>query len=206
MAVQYTRDLMRDLIARHGYEVGDFTYGLPAVLAWGEGRKVSIGKYCSIADGVTIFLGGNHRLDWVTTYPFSAIVDTWPEATGIMGHPKSNGDVRIGNDVWLGSRSTIMSGISVSDGAVVAANAVVTKDVPPYAIVGGNPAKIIKHRFSECTIERLLQVKWWDLPDSHVRMLMPRLASDDVEAFLQASERIASLEEGRWKVCSRNSD
>ena len=159
MAVTYTKDQMQSQIANDGYQIGDFTYALPNILTWGEGRKFVIGKFCSIASNVTIFLGGNHRYDWVTTNPFSAIQDTWPEATGIIGHPKSNGDVRIGNDVWLGNNCTIMSGITIGDGAVVAAHAVVIKDVPPYAIVGGNPAKIIKYRFSEQIIQCLMQIR-----------------------------------------------
>ncbi len=190
MVVQYTKDLMRDEIERYGYEIGDFTYGKPHALTWGENKKLFIGKYCSIAEGVKILLGGNHRADWVTTYPFSALLDTWPEATGIIGHPRSNGDVRIGNDVWLGLDSTILSGVTIGDGAIVGAHALVTRDVPPYAIVGGNPARIIKLRFPDATIERLLAVRWWDWPETHVRSVVPLLASGDVEPFLHTAQEV----------------
>lgn len=188
MPVKYTKDSLHDCVTRNGFEIGDFTYGHPRVMTWGEGRRCIIGKFCSIADGVTIFLGGNHRMDWVTTYPFSNITDTWPEADGIKGHPQSNGDVRIGNDVWLGWCSTILSGVTIADGAVVAANAVVTRDVPPYAVVGGNPAKLIKHRFGTKTIERLMKVKWWDWPEADIRSMVPHLVSSDMETFLDKAE------------------
>jgi acetyltransferase-like isoleucine patch superfamily enzyme len=187
----YTKDLMADAIKNHGYEVGDFTYGLPNVMTWGEGCKIIIGKYCSIAGGVSIFLGGNHRPDWITTYPFSALTETWPEAAGIAGCPKSNGDVRIGNDVWLGGFSTIMSGIAIGDGAVVAACSVVTKDVAPYTIVGGNPARLIRHRFGEMTIKRLMKVKWWEWSENDIRSIVPYLASNDIETFFRRADELA---------------
>jgi acetyltransferase-like isoleucine patch superfamily enzyme len=190
MPLKYTRDLMREDIIRHGFEIGEHTYGLPTAQKWGAARKLIIGRYCSIADGVTILLGGNHRVDWVTTYPFSAVTDSWPEAGGIAGHPKSNGDVRIGNDVWLCQHSTIMSGVSIGDGAVVASHAVVTKDVQPYAIVGGNPAKLIKYRFNETEIASLLKVKWWDWPEAHVRSVLPYLVSADLQTFLGKAEEV----------------
>jgi len=104
-------------------------------------QKIRIGKFCSIAHDVTFILG-NHRVDWVSTYPFSVFFD---EASHITGHPLSNGDINIGNDVWIGKFSTIISGISIGNGAVIAANSFVTKDVPPYAIVSGNPAKNYSH-------------------------------------------------------------
>jgi acetyltransferase-like isoleucine patch superfamily enzyme len=190
MAVQYTKDLLRDQIVLYGHEIGDFTYGQPTILTWGEGRKLIIGRYCSIAGGVTILLGGNHRPDWVTTYPFSGILDTWPEAAGITGHPQSNGDVRIGSDVWLGIHSTILSGVTIGDGAVVAAHALVTKDVPPYAIVGGNPAALIKYRFSPDIIEALLKSCWWNWREDQIKRTLPKLASNDIDAFLSIAREM----------------
>lgn len=186
----YTKDLLRDEIARFGYEIGDFTYGRPTVLQWNEGKTFRCGKYCSIAAGVTIFIGGNHRTDWVSTYPFSALVPIWPEAAGIEGHPQSNGDVVLGNDVWLGAQCTIMSGRTIGNGAVVAAFAVVTKDVPPYAIVGGNPAKVIRYRFTEQQIARLNRLCWWDWPESVVRSVVPDLVSADIDGFLERAEAL----------------
>jgi acetyltransferase-like isoleucine patch superfamily enzyme len=203
MPVKYTRDLMRDEVVKHGFEIGEYTYGLPTALRWGDSSRLIIGRYCSIADGVSILLGGNHRGDWVTTYPFSAIPDTWPEAGGIPGHPQSNGDVRIGNDVWLARNCTILSGVTIGDGAIVAAAAVVTKDVPPYAIVGGNPARVVKYRFSEQDIASLLRMRWWDWPEKHIRNVLPYLVSNNLETFFGkaadvlravAAERITTAE------------
>jgi acetyltransferase-like isoleucine patch superfamily enzyme len=183
-----TRLHLKPLADRWGHSIGDLTYGRPKVRFSETGAKLSIGRYCSIADHVEIMLGGNHNLDFVTSYPFGAIPDVWPEACGTHGFHTTNGDVTIGNDVWLGSQCLILSGITIGDGAAVAARAVVTKDVPPYAIVGGNPARIIRRRFDDATIERLLESRWWDLPRERIVKLIPLLQGADVEGFLQAVE------------------
>ncbi|MCX7383985.1 MAG: CatB-related O-acetyltransferase, partial [Alphaproteobacteria bacterium] len=161
--VTFTRDALRAWIDHWGYSVGEWSYGVPAIM-WGEGARLSIGKYCAIAPGVTIYLGGNHRPDWVTTYPFSALAQHWPAARGIVGHPASKGEVTIGHDIWIGNDATILSGVTIGHGAVIGANALVTKDVPPYAIVCGNPARVIRLRFSEAQIASLLRIAWWDWP------------------------------------------
>lgn len=190
MAVAYTKDELRDQIAAYGHEIGDYSYGTPLLLQYNEETRFFLGKYCSIGPGVTVFLGGNHRTDWVTTYPFSVIPDTWPEAFGVTGHPHSRGDVRIGNDVWIGLNATILSGVTIGDGAVVAACSVVTRDVPAYAIVGGNPARLLRYRFDAATRERLLQIRWWDWPEQDIRDMLPFLVSGDIEAFIaKASAR-----------------
>lgn len=167
-------------------ELGDFTYGQPRILSWGEETKLKIGKFCSIAWANTIFLGGEHRTDWVTTYPFNALMS---EFNSLKGHPKSKGDVIIGNDVWLGSGVSILSGVNIGSGAVVGANATVTKDVPPYAIVAGNPAKLIRYRFAPEVVEKLLAVAWWDWDDSSICRAVPILQSGDVEALFQYYEK-----------------
>ena len=123
---------------RYGYDIGEFTYGKPKVRFPESGRKLTIGRYGSIADKVEILLGGNHRTDWGTTYPFSAFRELWPGAPRSDEYHTSRGDVTIGHDVWLGSGAIILSGVTIGHGAVVAAHAIVTKDVPAYAIVGGN--------------------------------------------------------------------
>ena len=132
---------------------GDRTYGADKiqVFQWGEDAKCKIGKYCSVADNVKVFLGGNHRVDWITTFPFNKT-------------SSSRGDIIVGNDVWLSHGVTIMSGVTIGDGAVVAANSHVVCDVEPYTIVGGNPAKYIRHRFENEIITLLMELKWWDLP------------------------------------------
>ena len=149
---------------------------------------MTIGAFCSISERVQIFLGGEHRVDWTTTYPFSVF---WPSARHIDGHPRIRGDVHIGNDVWVGSDVMIMSGVTIGDGAVVGAGTVVTKDVPPYAVVVGNPAMVARLRFSEDIVERLLALRWWDWPDSKIEQLLPLMLSADIGPFLDAAERVA---------------
>lgn len=118
-----------------------------------ENSKLIFGKYCSIASGCTFFLGGNHIYERTSTWLHNDI-----EEKGLV----SNGDITIGNDVWIGFGATIMSGVTIGDGSVIAANANVVKNIEPYSIVGGNPAKLIKKRFNDDDIEFLLKLKWWD--------------------------------------------
>ncbi|NMG77190.1 CatB-related O-acetyltransferase [Aromatoleum diolicum] len=163
------------------YEIGIGTYGMPKVHDWHEGSTLRIGAYCSIAEGVNILLGGHHRLDWVSSYPFPKFLE---EARHIADFGGTRGDVTIGNDVWLGTGCTILSGISIGDGAVVAAQAVVTRDVAPYAIVAGNPARIVRWRFDETTRAALLATAWWSWPEAEIRRVVSLLCSDDPGAFL----------------------
>ncbi|MCB0632844.1 MAG: CatB-related O-acetyltransferase [Lewinella sp.] len=126
------------------------------------GDKLIIGKFCMIASDVTFIMNGaNHLTDAITTYPFAIFGNGWEHAMEGRQYP-FKGDIVIGNDVWIGYNATIMAGVSVGDGAIIATNATVTRNVAPYTIVGGNPAKEIRKRFSEDIIERLLQLKWWD--------------------------------------------
>jgi acetyltransferase-like isoleucine patch superfamily enzyme len=166
------------------YEVGRGTYGEPTIRHWGEPTTLKVGCFCSIADGVTIFLGGNHRTDWITTYPFSVF---WESAKHIEGHPASRGDVIIGHDVWIGAGAVVLSGIHIGNGAVIGAAAVVTHDVPPYSIVAGNPAKVIKVRFSEEEICILQSLEWWSWDDVKLNAAMPLLLNGDVSALYEFS-------------------
>lgn len=165
---------------------GKYTYGNPKIRQWGEDAKLYIGSFCSIASGVTIYLGGNHRVDWVTTYPFGYINKTTFNTFDGLGHPKTNGDVIIGNDVWIGENVTIMSGVNIGDGAVIANNSHVVKDVIPYSMVGGNPAKLIKKRFTDKQIDNLLQIKWWDWEDSKINRFAPLLCNCDIDNFINS--------------------
>jgi acetyltransferase-like isoleucine patch superfamily enzyme len=167
------------LINHPDIAVGDYTYGHPRIRWLMAGRKVSIGKFCSIAPEVEIFVGGNHRPDYITTYPFAALPSDWPGAKGKT--PVSKGDVVIGNDVWIGTGARILSGVTIGDGAVIGAYAVVAKDVPPYAIAVGNPAKVVKKRFDEKIIEKLLALKWWNWDIEKVTRNVATLSSPDVE-------------------------
>lgn len=163
------------------HEIGEWTYGNPRVLSWDEGAKLRIGRFCSIAQDVTILLGGEHRVDWVTTYPFSAL---FPEAERFPGHPLSKGDVTIGNDVWIGTEALILSGVEIGNGAVIAARSVVTKTVEPYSIVGGNPVRHIKFRFGDSQIRDLQAIAWWNWPLPKVKEAWPFLLSPDIDEFI----------------------
>jgi acetyltransferase-like isoleucine patch superfamily enzyme len=164
-----------------GYEIGEWSYGTPEILSWGEGATIKIGRYCSFASGVEILLGGEHRVDWITTYPFNVF---FREGSGITGQSRSKGDIVIGNDVWVGKDALILSGVSIGDGAVIGARSVVTGNVEPYSIVAGNPARHKKYRFSKNVIRELLSIAWWDWPLEKTKEAFPLLLSANLEDFI----------------------
>ena len=168
------------------YDIGRWTYGKPKIMSWGEGATLKIGSFCSFAPDVKVFLGGEHRTDWVTTYPFSVL---WEIAKKFTGHPATKGDVIIGNDVWIGNGAIILSGVTISDGAVIGAGAVVTKDVPAYGIVAGNPARLVKKRFDEDIVQRLLKIAWWNWEDDKIQKYMPLLLNSDIVKFIIEAEK-----------------
>lgn len=176
----YTKDIINDI----NIKVGDFTYGAPKILKWNKNSFLEIGKFCSIAEGVKIFLDGNHHTDWITTYPFSVLNKSFPKGVNIKGHPTSNGPVFIGNDVWIGSGSIILSGVKIGDGAVIGANTVVSKDIPPYTIVAGNPVKIIRKRFEDEIIDKLLIIQWWNWPIEKINSEVKDLCSPQIQTFV----------------------
>jgi acetyltransferase-like isoleucine patch superfamily enzyme len=164
--------------------MGEHSYGLPNIL-WDKHStsKIRIGKFCSIAKNVCIHNGSNHNVNWISTYPHRIMLDM--EGKYEDGHPSSKGDVVIGNDVWIGENCTIFSGITIGDGAVIAGDSVVVKDVEPYTIYGGAPAKFIKNRFSDDVIKNLLVIKWWDWKLSKIKKVVPLLCSENVEEFIE---------------------
>jgi len=183
--------LTRDCIIGPNYVIGDHTYGEPAIRQFDQTTRLVMGRFCSISDQVTIILGGNHRSDWVTTYPFSAFTETWPEAATIKGHPASKGDIIIGHDVWIGYGATILSGVTIGSGAVIGARAVISCNVAPYAVMTGNPAQEIKKRFDDTIIVRLLQLAWWNWPEEKIRTNLPLLCSSQIQQLLMNHEQTA---------------
>lgn len=163
------------------YEVGTGTYGIPEVFEFGDKTILRIGSYTSIAGGVRILLGGEHRTDWLTTYPFPAMMSGLED---IKDYAPSKGDVVIGSDCWICADAMILSGVTIGHGAIVAAGAVVTRDVAPFAVVGGNPGKFIRWRFDEEVRQRLLDAAWWDWPMEEVKSVARMLSGSDMAAFL----------------------
>jgi acetyltransferase-like isoleucine patch superfamily enzyme len=165
-------------------KVGMYSYGIEhiSILSWNNEESVEIGSFCSISADLIIFLGGNHRVDWITTYPFGHIATGKINVEAVQGHPATNGKVVIGNDVWIGRGVTIMSGVIIGDGAVIAANSHVVSNVDEYAIVGGNPAKFIKYRFSNSTIRKLLKLQWWNLSEDRIESIAPLLCCQNLKS------------------------
>ena len=179
---------LRPLIDDEGIDVGDYTYyddpdhatefvTRNVLYRYGPERLV-IGKYCAIAtDTRFIMAGANHPAVGVSTFPFGIFGGRWAEQTmDIVTGVPSRGDTVVGNDVWFGYRSVVMPGVTIGDGAIVASGAVVVSDVPAYSVVGGNPAKVIKHRFEAPDVDRLLRAAWWNWPPAlvteHARTIM----------------------------------
>lgn len=164
--------------------VGKYTYGTNNIQLHEfrpDVKQLIIGNFCSIAANVVVFTGGDHRVDWFTTYPFGHINGEVFNTVNGEGHPRTKGDVVIGNDVWVGYGAVIMSGVTIGDGAVIGAKSVVTKDVMPFSIVAGNPAKEVKKRFSSEVINKLLELQWWNWEDAKINNFLPILCSGNVE-------------------------
>lgn len=177
----------------HGnISVGPFTYGIPKVY-FGEalyGKKgithLKIGRFCSIPPfKVHVFLGGDHDLLRVSTYPLGYV---FKDSRYLEGLHKTKGDVYIGNDVWIGIGAVIFSGVRIGDGAVVGAYSVVRTRVPPYAIVIGNPAQIVGYRFPQEKIEVLLKIKWWDWDVREIKKALPLLSNQNVDELIKYSQ------------------
>lgn len=187
---------LKAFVTRPTIEVGDYTYyDDPAGVDRFEenvlyhfdfiGDRLVIGRFCSIAAETRFIMnGGNHATDQFTTFPFSIFGGGWevaaPEAWPYRG------DTVVGNDVWIGYGATIMPGVTIGDGAIVASKSVVTKDVEPFAVVGGNPARLIRHRFDEATRAALLEIAWWDWHAEKITRNVRAICSNDLEALSAA--------------------
>jgi len=170
---------------KHTYGPDPILLGPPPVVAkLSQGSR--IGSFCSIAPGLRFLFRGKHMTHWVSAYPF---YDRWGADAPENCLPPT-APIIIGNDVWVATNVSIMQGVRVGDGAVIAQESLVTKDVPPYAIVGGNPAKIIRYRFSEEQICELLKIAWWNWNDATIREFVPLLLCSGIDEFIYAAREI----------------
>jgi virginiamycin A acetyltransferase len=188
--------LLKPLVTSPLIEVGEYTYyddpddatafETRNVLYHYGPEKLVIGKFCALAEGVRFIMNGaNHRMDGPSTFPFPIMGAPWTDHFDLITGLPGRGDTVVGHDVWLGYQVLVMSGVRVGNGAIVASGSVVVDDVPDYAIVGGNPARVIRHRYPDDDIARLNRVAWWDWPldhlTQHVRTIMSG-SIDDLEA------------------------
>ena len=162
------------LVSNEQMEVGRYSYGHPTILSFPSGARVRIGSFCSIAENVFIVLGGEHAAGRATTYPLNAL---WEEDL-LPHHESTRGDVEIGSDVWIGFGAIILSGSKIGHGAIVGAGAVVSGEVPPFAVVAGNPARVLRFRFEAPTIQALLELRWWEWPEAEIRERAAELMGD----------------------------
>ncbi|CAH1192460.1 Virginiamycin A acetyltransferase [Paenibacillus auburnensis] len=154
------------------------------------GTKLLIGKFCSIAAETTFIMGGgNHRMDG-STYPFNIFANGWEAYVPTLEQLSIKGDTVIGNDVWIGRGATIMPGVSIGDGAIIGARAVVVKDVRPYTIVGGNPAKEIRQRYSSEVVDELLKIRWWDTKMELINSYMGAIISGNLGELLEMKTKM----------------
>ena len=166
-----------------GFERNNVLFNYPE---FGDG--LIIGKFCALAQGTTFIMGpANHRTGSASTYPFNVFGGAWTKATpDHMSQLPRKGDTVVGNDVWLGRECVVMPGMKIGDGAIVAAYSVVTRDVAPYTVAGGNPARFIKNRFDEELTWLLLRLKWWDLPPEELVAWLPILCDENLENLRSA--------------------
>ncbi len=172
-------DFVRD---PRDFEKNNVLYHYPV-----NGDKLRIGSFCSIACGAKfLFTSANHALGSLSTYPFPIFFEEWGlDVKNIRQAWDNRGDIVIGNDVWIGYEAVILSGVTIGDGAVIGARAVVTKDVPPYTIVGGVPAKPIRRRFDDETAEKLRRISWWDWDEERIKRSIADIQSGNLEALLE---------------------
>jgi acetyltransferase-like isoleucine patch superfamily enzyme len=166
-----------ELLEPELFSIGIGTYGHPLIHIWDGRTKLIIGKFCSIADGAEFVLGGNHLKDCITTFPLESYFTKTPQSIYMENYTSTKGDIIIGNDVWIGIKAIILSGVKIGDGVIVGAGSVVAAGkhimpegiIPPYSIVVGNPANIIGYRFPRNVIDELLEISWWNWPLSQIK-------------------------------------
>lgn len=198
--------LLKPLVTSPLIEVGEFSYfddpddptafeSRNVLYHYGPERLV-IGKFCALGTGTTFIMNGaNHRIDGPSTFPFPTMGGSWSEHFDLISDLPGRGDTVVGNDVWFGHGATVMPGVRIGHGAIVATDAVVTRDVPPYGIVAGNPARLIRTRYDATDVDRLLAVAWWDWPvrhvTEHVRTIMSGTIAEleDAAALIDHAER-----------------
>lgn len=190
---------LKNIVTRPNIEVGDFTYyddpdgahnfennvlyHFPFV-----GDRLRIGKFCAIARGVKFIMNGaNHQMDGISTYPFFIFGNGWESARPAEGELPYKGDTVIGNDVWIGFDALIMPGVTIGDGAIIAARSVVVGDVPAYGVVGGNPARVVRERFDADSVRRLVEFAWWDRPAQWISRHLDLIRGGDVAALERAA-------------------
>ena len=192
---------IKNVITRPNIQVGDYTYYDDAATNGEDfeahvthhyeflGDRLVIGKFCAIARGITFIMNGaNHRMNSVTTYPFNIMGHGWEKCTPTLEDLPFKGDTVVGNDVWIGQDVTVMPGVHIGDGAIIAAESVVTRDIPPYHVAGGNPCRVIRKRFDDALIDYLLALKWWDWDAEKIFCNLEALCSGDLEQIRTVTE------------------
>jgi len=181
----FLKDNLKDEIKANLVEVGKWSYGRPNIYRWDWKSKIIIGNFCSLGPDINFYVGGDHRADWISTsqLPATQFNETFKKTKSIKNFSKSKGDIVIGHDVWIGGRSTILSGVTIGTGAIIAAGSLVVNDVEPYTISGGNPNRVIKKRFEDSVIKKILDTEWWFLKDTEIDDLSKFLLSSDTENF-----------------------
>jgi chloramphenicol O-acetyltransferase type B len=180
------------------YTIGTASYGVPIIHDNHGLTSLKIGAFCSIASNVQIFLGGQHRIDWVSSYPFPFFfqMDAIYKEKSLLAD--SRGDVIIGSDVWLCANCIILSGVTIGHGAVIGNGAVISRNVEPYAVMAGNPAKLIKWRFDEPTRTALLESTWWEWPEAEISRIMHLLCNENLAEFLSYVKTRNTLEHKKY--------
>lgn len=190
---------LKNIVTRPNIEIGDFTYyddpdgvqnfennvlyHFPFV-----GDRLRIGKFCAIARGVKFIMNGaNHQMNGISTYPFFIFGNGWESARPAEDELPYKGDTVIGNDVWIGFDALIMPGVTIGDGAIIAARSVIATDVPPYAIVGGNPARVVRERFDAESVRRLLAIAWWNRPVEWISTHLDLIRGRDIDSLETAA-------------------